>query len=365
MKNNIINVSKPSLPRKKEYFNIIKTFWKTKQISNYGQYHQKLELDLKRYLKQDELSIFTNGHIALESALETLSKKGEIITTPFTFASTTHAIMRTENKPVFCDIEKDNYTIDVRKVEKLINDKTVAILPVHVYGNICEVDKLEEIAKKHNLTLIYDAAHVFGVEYKSRGIASFGDICMFSFHATKVFHTAEGGALTYNNPQLKTVIDRMKNFGIVDAENVDYIGSNAKMDEFRAALGIINLRGIDKEISKRKSVVERYFKLLGNVKGIKLNSVQEGVKPNYAYMPVLFDGFKKSRDQVLEELKAQNIFARKYFYPLTTDFDCYKEMYDSNQTPIAKHIAANILTLPLYGDLPIKEVDRICNIILS
>ncbi|NLY20922.1 MAG: DegT/DnrJ/EryC1/StrS family aminotransferase, partial [Tissierellia bacterium] len=292
-----------------------------------------------------------------------LNLTGEVITTPFTFASTTHAIVRCGLTPVFCDINSEDYTIDVNKIECLITEKTSAIVPVHVYGNVCNVDKIEKIAIKYNLKVIYDAAHAFGVTVNGKGIGTFGDASMFSFHATKVFNTIEGGAVTYRDSLIKDKLEAIKNFGITSSETVEYVGGNAKMSEFQAAMGICNLRHVNNEIAKRKIVVERYISNLESIRGIKLMQNQKGVESNYAYFPVVFDGYKKSRDEVFEELKINNIFARKYFYPLTNSFECYKGKYDQEDTPIANYIAKRVLTLPLYADLPLEEVDRICKII--
>jgi len=246
-----------------------------------------------------------------------------------------------------------------------MTDKTSAIIPVHVYGNICNVNEIERIAKKYNLTVIYDAAHAFGVTVDDVGVANFGDASMFSFHATKVFNTIEGGAMTFRNEKLSKRLNGLKNFGIIGPESVEYVGGNAKMNEFQAAMGICNLRHVDGEIEKRKAVVERYVERLSNVKGIKSSGLQPGVKSNYDYFPVVFDGYKMSRDEVFEKLKAEGIYARKYFYPLTNSFECYKDRFDVEKTPVAKYIADRVLTLPLYADLALDDVDRICNIILN
>lgn len=360
---NLIQVTRSSMPEFEEYIEEIRELWDTHWLTNMGAKHKTLEAQLLDYLKAPNITLFTNGHLALECIIAALDLTGEVITTPFTFASTTHAIVRNGLKPVFCDINPDDYTIDVEKIESLITEKTSAIIPVHVYGNVCDVEVIESIAKKHNLKVIYDAAHTFGVEVNGQGIGSFGDASMFSFHATKVFNTIEGGAVIYNDSSIKQVLNDLKNFGITGPESVEYFGGNAKMNEFQAAMGICNLRHVNGEIGKRKAVVERYISSLKNIEGIKLSKVKEGVKPNYAYFPVVLDNFKKTRDEVYEELKACNIIARKYFYPLVNDYDCYKDKYSSDDTPIAKHIADSVLTLPLYADLNLEIVDRICEII--
>lgn len=353
------------MPSFEEYCEEIKELWDSHFLTNMGVKHKELEKNLKEYLKCNNINLFTNGHLALECALKVFDLQGEVITTPFTFASTTHAIVRNGLKPVFCDINPIDYTIDVEKIESLITDKTCAIVPVHVYGNLCNVEKIEEIAKKHNLKVIYDAAHAFGVEKDGVGVANFGDASMFSFHATKVYNTIEGGAVTYQDETLNKRLNDIKNFGITGPETVEYIGGNAKMNEFQAAMGLCNLRHVDKEIEKRKKVVERYRERLSNVDGIKLIPIQEGVKQNYAYFPVVFDNYKYTRDEVFAKLGEENIIARKYFYPLISDFECYRENYSSNDTPVAKYIAHRVLTLPLYADLELEIVDKICDIILK
>ena len=296
--NKQILVTRSSMPSFEEYCEEIKELWDSHFLTNMGVKHKELEKNLKEYLKCDNINLFTNGHLALECALKVFDLQGEVITTPFTFASTTHAIVRNGLKPVFCDINPIDCTIDVEKIESLITDKTCAIVPVHVYGNLCNVEKIEEIAKKHNLKVIYDAAHAFGVEKNGVGVANFGDASMFSFHATKVYNTIEGGAVTYQDKILNKKINDIKNFGITGPETVEYIGGNAKMNEFQAAMGLCNLRHVDNEIEKRKKVVERYRERLLNVDGIKLVPIQKGVKQNYAYFPVVFDNYKYTRDEV-------------------------------------------------------------------
>lgn len=365
--NEKILVTRSSMPSFEEYCEEIKELWETHFLTNMGAKHKQLEKDLLDYLKTSNITLFTNGHLALECIIAAFDfpKEGEVITTPFTFASTTHAIVRNGLKPVFCDINSEDFTIDISKIESLITEKTCAIVPVHVYGNLCNVEEIEKIAKKYNLKVIYDAAHTFGVEKNGIGVANFGDASMFSFHATKVFNTIEGGAVTYNDSTLKKKLNDLKNFGITGPESVEYVGGNAKMNEFQAAMGICNLRHVDGEILKRKAVVERYRERLENVEGIKLSVVQEGVKSNYAYFPVVFDSYKYTRDEIFEKLGAENIVARKYFYPLINDFECYRDKYSSNETPVAKHIADRVLCLPLYADLELEVVDKICDIILK
>ena len=365
--NKQILVTRSSMPDFEEYCNEIKELWKTHWLTNMGVKHKELEKSLLGYLKTPNITLFTNGHLALECIIAAFNfpKGSEVITTPFTFASTIHAISRNGFVPVFCDINPENFTIDADKIESLITEKTCAIIPVHVYGNLCDVKKIEKIAKKHNLKVIYDAAHAFGVEKNGVGVANFGDASMFSFHATKVFNTIEGGAVTYSDEKLNKILYDIKNFGITGPESVEYIGGNAKMNEFQAAMGICNLRHVDNEIEKRKKVVERYRERLQNIEGIKIIHAHEGIKENYAYFPVIFDNYKYTRDEIFKKLGEENIIARKYFYPLINDFDCYKEKYSSKDTPIAKYMADRVLTLPLYADLELEIVDKICDIILK
>lgn len=356
----IINVTKTSMPPYEEYCNEIKDLWDTKWITNMGTKHKSLENSLIDILNVNNVTLFTNGHLALEAAIKSLDLKGEVITTPFTFASTTHAIVRSGLIPVFCDVEPDYYTIDVNKIEKLITPKTCAIIPVHVYGNICNYKAIKEIAVKHNLKIIYDAAHAFYEEIDNINVASLGDISMFSFHATKVFNTIEGGALTYNNDKYKEVLNLEKNFGIPGPGRVVYAGGNAKLNEFQAAMGICNLRHLDSEIKKRELVFERYYENLHNSKALKLCNIQKNVKHNYSYLPVVFK--KDNRDDIFDNLKRNGINTRKYFSPLTNEYTCYN--FDPSKTPIAKDISHKVLTLPLYSDLAISDVDNICDIIL-
>ena len=363
----IINVTRSSIPEFEEYCAEIRSIWDNRWLTNMGEKHQQLEQGLKDYLNVPEVALLTNGHLALETAIEAFRLKGEIITTPFTFASTTHAIVRCGCTPVFCDIDPVSYTMDVTKIESLITEKTVAIMPVHVYGNICDVDEIDRIAKKHGLKVIYDAAHAFGVTKDGVSAACFGDASMFSFHATKVYNTIEGGALCFRDASLKQRVNDLKNFGIHGPEDVLYVGGNAKMNEFCAAMGICNLRHVDEWIEQRRLAVERYRERLGDVPGIVICKAQKGVKENYAYFPAVFDGYRYTRDEVFARLAENNIIARKYFYPLTNSFDCYKGRpgFDPEATPVAKHVGDHVLCLPLYAGLSLEEVDRICDIILG
>ncbi len=364
-----INVTRSSMPDFEEYCEEIKKLWDSHWLTNMGTEHRQLQAELETRLACPHVVLYTNGHLALENVIAAMKfpAGGEVITTPFTFASTTHAIVRNGLVPVFCDVKPDDYTMDADKIEALITEKTVAIVPVHVYGNMCDVERIKEIADKHGLKVIYDAAHAFAVKYKGVPSANFGDAAMFSFHATKVFNTIEGGAVCFADDSLVPVLNDMKNFGINGPESVIYVGGNAKMNEFQAAMGICNLRHLEAEIAKRKAVVERYNERLSGVPGIRTNRQQKDVESNYAYYPVVFDGFKKNRDEVFEELGKEGVTARKYFYPITNSFECYRDYPTAgvDKTPVAKYLGDRVLTLPLYADLSLEDVDRICDIILK
>ena len=364
-----INVTRSSMPGFNEYCEEIKTLWDSHWLTNMGEKHQKLQRKLESLLACPHVVLYTNGHLALENVIAAMKfqKGSEVITTPFTFVSTTHAISRNGLIPVFCDVNPDNYTIDVDKIEGLITEKTVAIVPVHVYGNMCDVERIEQIAKKYDLKVIYDAAHAFAVKYKGISSANFGDASMFSFHATKVFNTIEGGAVCFQDDSLVNTMNDMKNFGIRGPERVVFIGGNAKMSEFQAAMGICNLRHLNEEIGKRKIVAERYWSHLNNVKGIRLCKPQKDVESNYAYFPVVFDEFDVDRDEVFEALSKNGIVARKYFYPITNSVETYVDLptAGAEKTPVAAFLANRVLTLPMYADLALEDVDRICEVILS
>ena len=364
-----ILVTRSSMPDYEEYCEEIKKFWDSHWLTNMGVEHEQLQKMLEEYLGCPHVVLYTNGHLALENMIAAMQfpKGSEVITTPFTFASTTHAIVRNDLIPVFCDVNPENYTIDAEKIESLITEKTVAILPVHVYGNICDVENIAAIAAKHGLKVIYDAAHAFAVKYKGISSANFGDAAMFSFHATKVFNTIEGGAVCLKNDALVDTLNDMKNFGIRGPESCVFVGGNAKMNEFQAAMGVCNLRHLDREIAKRKSVMECYLARLEGVPGLRLCPPQKDVEPNYAYFPVVFDGFGADRNEVFDALGRQGITARKYFYPLTNSFECYADLATAGaeKTPVAAYLADRVLTLPMYADLALEDVERICDIVLS
>jgi dTDP-4-amino-4,6-dideoxygalactose transaminase len=362
-----ILVTRSSMPPLEEYIAEIAPMWDTHWLTNMGPKHKQLQAQLCQYLGVENIELFTNGHMSLELTLQAMNLQGEVITTPFTFASTTHAIVRNGLKPVFCDIDPVTYTMDTKKLEQLITSETCAILPVHVYGNVCNVEEIQRIARKYELKVIYDAAHTFGETYKGRGIGTFGDASCFSFHATKVFNSIEGGATCYTDKHLGEKLYELKNFGIHGPEEVSAVGANAKMNEFCAAMGLCNLRHVDEEIAKRRQVVERYRSHLENIPGIQLNAIQPDVQSNYAYFPVVFEEqqFGATRSDVFDRLAENNISARKYFYPLTNTFSAFQGQYDVADTPVALHISKRVLTLPLYADLALEDVDRICQIVLS
>lgn len=362
-----ILVTQATLPPFEEYLEEIRSIWETRWLTNMGQKHEDLRAGLSDYLGVEQIDLLTNGHMALELSMQALKLKGEVITTPFTFASTTHAIVRNGLTPVFCDINPHDFTMDVEQLEALITDRTCAIVPVHVYGNICDVEGIQRVADKYGLKVVYDAAHTFGETYKGRGIGSFGDVSCFSFHATKVFNTIEGGAVCYHDEEFGQRLYELKNFGIHGPEEIEAVGANAKMNEFCAAMGLCNLRHVDEEIARRRRVVERYRERLEGIAGIQLCSINPDVTSNYAYFPVVFDesSFGASRNEVYKTLASHDIIPRKYFYPIASAFDCYRDMYDPSSTPTALHVSLRILTLPLYPDLPLEDVDRICDIVLS
>lgn len=362
-----INVTRSSMPPFEEFVNEIRSIWESRWLTNAGPKHQKLVQELSDLTGASEISLFSNGHQALEAAFSLFPVGSEVITTPFTFASTTLAIVRCGLVPVFCDVEPEFYTIDPEKIEELITEKTAAIAPVHVYGNLCDWRRIQEIAKKHDLKVIYDAAHAFGVKDGEINAGCLGDISMFSFHATKVFHTIEGGCLIHNDPQLSKKFAAWRQFGMFDCEQSEILGTNAKLTEFAAAMGLCNLRHFDEQIALRKKAVMRYRERLSEVKGIVLCKEQPGVISNYAYFPIqiLPEKFGTGRNEVAAQLAKQDIYARKYFYPLTSQFPICRERFTVQTTPEAEKTATRILCLPLYADLTISDVDRVCDAILE
>lgn len=361
----MIPVTRSSMPGFEEYCREIQSMWNTHWLSNRGAIHRNFEEKLKDYLDVANVALFANGHVAMEVAIQTSGIRGEVITTPFTHISTSHAIVRNGLTPVFCDINEDDLTLDPDKIEPLITEKTSAIVATHVYGYVCHVKDIERIAKNYGLTVIYDAAHAFGEKIDGEGVGNFGDMSMFSTHATKVFHTIEGGIVTFKDSGKSKLIDCITNFGFTGNDTIGYVGTNARMNEFEAAMGICNLRHIDEEIKKRKNAADRYFERLDSIKGIRLIKPQNGVEYNYAYFPVIFDGFSKNREEVLTELAKNEIIARRYFYPSVDLAECYKGELSTNKVPISHYFADRVLTLPLYADLTVEEVDTVCDVILE
>lgn len=364
-----INVTRSSMPSFEEYIEELKPVWESRWLSNRGGASIKFEGLLKDYLGVEEVYCYANGHVALEVAIDGLFllKGGEVITTAYTHCSTTHAIVRNGLVPVFVDVEPETFTIDPNLIEDAITDKTVAIVATHVYGFPCDVERIREIAEKHHLAVVYDAAHAFGVKYKGIGIGNYGDLSMFSTHATKVFHTIEGGIVTYKTRDndrfypMRVIV----NFGFTSPEDIDYVGTNARMNEFEAVMGICNLRHIDEEIAKRRLAAEHYWERLEGHEGIILPKPNQDTEWNYSYFPVLFDGYKMDRNQVQARLAESDIYARKYFYPITNEAACYIKEYGGANVPISKHTSETVLTLPMYADLTVDDVERICDGILK
>lgn len=366
--NKKVYVTQPSLPALDDFLPYLEKIWKEKWLTNNGRFHQDFEKALADYLGVKYVSLFCNGTCALQVGLQTLRITGEVITTPFTFAATTHSIHWNACTPVFCDIDPVTFNLDPEKVESLITPKTTAIMPVHVFGNPCDVIKLKSIADLHDLKLFYDAAHAFGVKKDGDSILNFGDLSMLSFHATKIFNTFEGGALITNEKSLKERIDFLKNFGFADETTVVAPGINGKMDEFHAALGLLQLKKIDGEIKKSKNIVQIYRERLSEHDGITLMPKMPDIEYNYSYFPVLVDDEKYglSRDELYNVLRNNNIFARRYFYPLASNFPIYKNLPSSStdNLPVATRIAEQVLCLPIYADLAVQDINKTVDIII-
>ena len=363
---NKILVTQSSMPSYEEYAEAIKPLWDSHWLTNMGIYHKELEERLTEYLDVPELSLMVNGHMALEMAIQAFDfpEGSEVITTPFTFISTTHAIVRNRLNPVFCDVKLSDGTIDETKIEDLITEKTVAIVPVHVYGNACNIEEIQKIADKYSLKVIYDAAHAFGIKYKGKGIGSYGDASIFSFHATKVFNTIEGGAVAFSDHKIYEKLYNLKNFGIRGEELVTDIGANAKMNEFCAIMGLCNLRHIEEVFISRKKWYEYYWKHLENIAGITFFKRSENATGNYAYVPILIqDEYGKTRDEVYDKLRVHGIYARKYFYPTTADQACFRNRYKNAALKNARELAERVLVLPLYETLEMENIQRIIDLI--
>lgn len=359
-----VYVTRSSLPSYEEYIEMIRPIWDTHKLTNMGDYHKRLESELKNFFDVPNISLMVNGHIALEMIIQAMGFPvgSEIITTPYTFVSTTHAIIRSGMIPVFCDIKLSDFTIDEEKIESLITDKTVAILPVHVYGNICNYQAIDEIAKRNNLKIIYDAAHAFGEAIDGISVESLGDASVLSFHATKVFNTIEGGAICFKEEALYETLYNLKNFGIRSEEVVVAVGANGKMNEFCAAMGLCNLKHVREQIKKRATKSAYYDELLSGRDNIRIRNQETRIHFNYGYYPVLFQT-QEQRDNVYDRLREHNIFARKYFYPITSDQQCFHGEYKNLDLNNARYVSKRILTLPLYSDLEESEIERICKLI--
>ena len=362
-----IYVTRPLLPALDSFRDRLGEIWEAGWLTNAGEQHERLTRAIRDYLRVPEVSLFNNGTIALLAAMRTLGIRGEVITTPFTFPATPHAITWSGASPVFADIDPIRLTLDPARVEDAITARTTGILAVHVYGIPCDVAGLQAVADRHGLTLVYDAAHAFGASIDGVGIGNFGDVSMFSFHATKLFHSAEGGALTCGSAERRLAIDQVKNFGILNQEQVGPVGINGKMTELQAALGLAVLDCVPQELRVRQAIIERYRARLSGIDGLTLVTEPAGVESSRQYFVIRIDSraFGCSRDVVVDRLKQYNVFARKYFYPLCTDYECYRDLPSSSPglLPVANEAVRQVLCLPLYGELPLTAVDIICTII--
>jgi len=361
-----IYVTRPFMPPFNEYVKGLEAIWDNQWLTNNGPVVQRFTKELSNYFETGNICLFTNGTLALQLGLQGMGIVGEVITTPFTFVATTHALFWNNIRPVFVDIEPDYYTLAPEKVEAAITPSTTAILAVHVFGHPCKLDALADIARRHNLKLIYDAAHAFGVRIANKSMAHFGDMSMFSFHATKLYHSIEGGMLTFKDPGVKSIFDYLKNFGFKNEEEVVMPGTNAKMNEMQALMGSVVLKHIDDIIEKRRQITSVYREMLEGIPGITLRpELPKDVHYNYSYMPVEVDEkeFGMSRDRLYEELKKYNIYSRRYFYPLVCDFACYANIAGKDPLTIARKVAERILTLPIYYNLALDDIRKICNII--
>lgn len=361
-------VTKPLLPKLDDLYSELESIWRSGWITNMGEKHNAFEAALESTLKVKNVSLFNNGTIALLIALKALDLPAgsEVITTPFTFAATAHCVAWNGLTPVFCDIEPETMCIDPKKIEKLITPKTSAILAVHVYGFPCDVEAIDSIAKRHGLKVIYDAAHAFSTEINGRGIGTYGDITMFSFHATKLFNSIEGGCLTYNDEKLKRRIYNLRNFGIRSEELVEEVGINGKMNEIQAAVGLLNLKSFESEKERRSSVKNFYNERLSGVKGVRIPVVPKGASDSYQYYPIVIENdYPISRDELHNKFAGHNIITRKYFYPLCSDYECYRNLNSSSveNLVVANQIKNKVLCLPFYSDLTFEVLNEICDII--
>lgn len=367
--NKPIYVTQPSLPDLQEFIPYLEQIWENKILTNNGPFHQQLEAELCKFLGVPYISLFANGTLALVTALQVLRITGEVITTPYSFVATTHSLWWNNIKPVFVDIEPEFFNIDPEKIEAAITPKTTAILPVHVYGNPCKIERIQEIADIYGLKVIYDAAHAFGVNYHGQSIFNYGDLSVLSFHATKVFNTMEGGAIVCHDAATKKRIDYLKNFGFADETTIMAPGINSKMNEMQAALGLLQLKHHSANMEKRKALTEAYRKELAGVKGISFLPIPDNTKTNNAYYPIFVNEkeYGVSRDQLYEKLKKHNIFGRRYFYPLISEFSMYKALESANRSnlQVAEKIASQVICLPVYPNLNIEIISLIAEIIKS
>ena len=361
--NSTITVTSPLLPDLKEFETLLEDIWQRKWLTNNGHYHQELEKALAEYLKVPYISLFTNGTLPLITALQALRITGEVITTPYSFVATTHALWWNGIKPVFVDIEPETGNLDPNKIEAAITPKTTAIMPVHVYGKPCKTKEIQEIADKYGLKVIYDAAHAFGVEVNGKSILNEGDISTLSFHATKVYNTVEGGAMVMHDEKTKKRIDYLKNFGFAGETEVIAPGINSKMDEIRSAYGIINLKQVDSAIASRRQTAIKYRDALHNVEGITFFDDMPGVKHNYSYFPIFVDAekFGMTRDELYAKMKERNVLGRRYFYPLISEFSTYRGLPSATREnlPVAHKMAEEVICLPMYAGLTDEDVERV------
>jgi len=364
-----IFVTKPALPLLSEFIPYLEEIWDNCWLTNNGPMHKQLEEKLAEYLGVKYISLFSNGTLALISALQALHIKGEVITTPFSFVATTHSLWWNEIKPVFVDIDPETFNLDPAKIEAAITPQTTAIMPVHVYGNPCDTVEIQRIADKHGLKVIYDAAHAFGVSVNGQTVLNSGDLSILSFHATKVYSTIEGGAIVCHDDQMKHHIDNLKNFGFRGETNVEEPGINAKMNEVQAAYGLLQLKYVDGFIARRQLIAQTYRSLLLGIPGISLLQDYPGVKHAFSYFPILIDEtlYGHTRDDLYEFLKTRKIFSRRYFYPLISDFEPYRTLPSSNSSnlPVATIVAQQVLCLPIYPDLELSDVSEISRLIMN
>ena len=358
-----ITVTSPLLPDLKEFEGLLQDIWKRKWLTNNGHYHQELEAALAAYLNVPYISLFTNGTLPLITALQALRVTGEVITTPYSFVATTHSLWWNGIKPVFVDVEPDTGNIDPEKIEAAITPRTTAIMPVHVYGNPCDVEAIKKVADTYGLKVIYDAAHAFGVELNGKSVLEWGDMATLSFHATKVYNTVEGGALVCRSAEQKTHIDHLKNFGFAGETTVVAPGINSKMDEIRSSFGLLNLRQADSAIEQRRHIVSLYREGLKDVQGVRFLGDIPNVRHNYAYFPIFISEteYEMSRDALYELLKSHNILGRRYFYPLISTFSTYRglESADPANLPVATRLADEVICLPIYAGLADEDVARV------